>query len=64
MAISIRRRIAAIATCLVVVCGTFGYMQRNVSDAAQEAAQTAECSVPDHRHDHQLGFLCLYGEDD
>jgi hypothetical protein len=60
MAIPIRRRIAAIATCLVVLLGTFGYMQRTASDAAQEAAQTADCPRPDHEP-HTLGFLCLYG---
>lgn len=39
MATLLRRRIAAIITCLALAAGLFGYMQRNAAEAVHEAGQ-------------------------
>jgi hypothetical protein len=52
----VRRRLAAIATCFVLVFATFGYMHRNAAEAVHEAQRTAECDQP--KRDRPV--LCLY----
>jgi hypothetical protein len=58
MARPIRRRIAAVVTCIALAFATFGYMQRSASDAAHEAPPAVECDQA--KHDRVLGCLTLY----
>ena len=39
MATPLRRRIAAVATCLVLAVASFGYLARNASEAADAVAR-------------------------
>jgi len=60
MASPIRRRVAAAVTCIALVFATFGYMQRNASEAASEAPPAVECDQAEH--DRILGCLTLFGD--
>ena len=59
----IRRRLAAVVTCIALAFGTFGYMQRDVSAAVDDLPHTppAGCdnAVKDH---HVLDCLTLLGD--
>jgi hypothetical protein len=46
VAIPLRRRIAAVATCFVLAVASFGYLQRNASEAAFEIERNTNwCEV-------------------
>jgi hypothetical protein len=57
MAAPIRRRVAAIATCLVLVFATFGHMNRTASEVAHDATPTGKCEEP---KPPRLGCLILF----
>jgi hypothetical protein len=56
----IRRRVTAIVTCIALGFATFGYLQRNAWEGANEARPALEkCHVPKHERDRILGCLTL-----
>jgi hypothetical protein len=63
MASPIRRRVAAVVTCLVLGFATFGYMQRGTAEAVHEVARAAGCEAPADLPEHKAGrFLCLFDD--
>jgi hypothetical protein len=61
MASPIRRRVAAVVTCLALGFATFGYMQRGSAEAVEETTRAVGCQAPADppKHNNVLGYLCL-----
>lgn len=55
MVIPLRRRLAAVATCLVLAVASFGYLQRNASQAAFEITRNTDWCEVYEQNAHENG---------